>query len=242
MYLTDISITWSTESGSGETPDPEEPETPVEPTLTPRNLTFSPATATATMGQAFAAPTLSGVTTGVTYSSSNTAVATVDASTGAVALVGKGTTTITASAPATEEYEAGEAKYTLTVSEASTKKTYTLTITASDFNGTSYAANNNEKTSKATAGDGSTMDVKWTSNQVMLQSSAMQWQKSKGYIYNSTDLGTIKDITITSTAGTFTKNIGATQQPTSSGNGGYFKISVGSTLGTTSKIVITFEK
>lgn len=233
-----ISITYTVGSESGG----ETPETPVEPTLTPRNLTFSAATATATVGQAFNAPTLSGETTGVTYSSSNTAVATVNASTGDVTLVGEGTTTITASAPATEEYEAGEAKYTLTVSEASTKKTYTLTITASDFNGTSYAANNNEKTSKATAGDGSTMDVKWTSNQVMLQSSAMQWQKSKGYIYNSTDLGTIKDITITSSAGTFTKNIGTTQQPTSSGNGGYFKISVGSTLGTTSKVVITFEK
>ena len=35
MYLTDISITWSTESGSGVTPEPEEPETPVDPTPDP---------------------------------------------------------------------------------------------------------------------------------------------------------------------------------------------------------------
>ncbi len=234
------------ESG-GETPEPDEPETPVEPeqpTLSPRNLTFSAATATATVGQTFTAPTLNGVITGVNYSSSNTAVATVNASTGAITLVGAGTTTITASAPATDQYEAGEAKYTLTVSaaEAGSKKTYTLTINTSDFNGTSYAANNNEKTSKATASDGTTMDVKWTSNQVMLQSSVMQWQKSKAYIYNSTDLGSIKDITIKSTAGTFTKSIGTSQQPTTAGSGGYFQIKIGSVLGKTSEVVITFEK
>lgn len=96
---------------SGETPDPE------QPTLTPRNLVFSSTTATATVGQAFTAPTLSGVTTGVTYSSLNTGVATVNNS-GVVTIVAAGTTTITASAPATDEYESGEASYTLTVSAA----------------------------------------------------------------------------------------------------------------------------
>ena len=111
-----------TDSTSGETPKPE------QPTLTPRNLTFSAATATATVGQAFTTPTLSGVTTGVTYSSSNTAVATVDASTGAVTLVDAGTTIITASASATDQYEAGEATYTLTVSPA-TSGNATITIT-----------------------------------------------------------------------------------------------------------------
>lgn len=106
MYLLDISITWDT-TGEGETP-----------TIQPRNLAFSAATATATVGQPFTAPTLNGVTTGVEYTSSNTAVATVNAETGAVTLVGAGTTTIKASAPATAEYEAGEASYTLTVAAA----------------------------------------------------------------------------------------------------------------------------
>ena len=115
----------------GETPEPGEPEIPVEPTLTPRNLTFSAATATATVGQAFTAPTLDGEKTGVTYSSSNTAVATVNASTGAVTLVAAGTTIITATAPATDEYEAGTASYTLTVNAAQgggqqTTTTYTF--------------------------------------------------------------------------------------------------------------------
>lgn len=121
-------------------------------------------------------------------------------------------------------------------------KTYTLTIDASSFNTTSYAANNNEKTSTAVATDGSTMDVKWTSYQVMKQSNAMQWQKNNGYIYNSTDLGTITAITVTSSAGTFTKYIGTTEQPTEEGTGGYFKINVGSALGSTSKVVVEFEK
>ena len=105
-------------NAGGETPEPGEPETPVEPTLTPRNLAFSATTATATVGQAFTSPTLNGEKSGVTYTSSNTNVATIDSSTGTVTLVGEGSTTITASAPATEQYEAGTASYTLTVSAA----------------------------------------------------------------------------------------------------------------------------
>ena len=83
-----------------------------------RNLAFSAADATATLGQDFIAPTLSGKTDGVAYSSSNTAVATVDAATGAVTLVAAGETTITAAAEETETLQAGTASYTLTVSEA----------------------------------------------------------------------------------------------------------------------------
>ena len=84
-----------------------------------RNLTFSEATATATLGEEFTAPTLSGVTEGVVYSSSNTAVATVDAATGAVTLVGAGETTITAAAPESETHLSGTATYTLTVADLS---------------------------------------------------------------------------------------------------------------------------
>jgi hypothetical protein len=126
------------------------------------------------------------------------------------------------------------------------KKTYTLTISASDFNSTSYAANNNEKTSIATATDGSTLSVKWTSNQVMLgtgpNAGKMQWQKSKGYIYNSTDLGSIEAIEIASSAGTYTQNIGGSQQPTSKGDGGYFNIKIGGATGYSTKVTITFTK
>ena len=118
-----VTVTYLGEATGGETPDPE------QPALTPRNLAFSSATATATVGQAsFDAPTLSGITTGVTYSSSNTNVATVNNS-GVVTIVAAGTTTIKASALATDQYEAGDASYTLTVSAApssGTKKTFTI--------------------------------------------------------------------------------------------------------------------
>ena len=99
-----------------------------------RNLTFSEATATATLGEEFTAPTLSGVTEGVVYSSSNTAVATVDPATGSVTLVAAGETTITASAEETETLQAGTASYTLTVSEAAVTPEGPLVVTVAEFN------------------------------------------------------------------------------------------------------------
>lgn len=137
--------------------------------------------------------------------------------------------------------------YAVFATSGSSSKTYSFSITASYFNSTSYAANNNEKTSTATATDasGATMDVKWTSNQIMLQSSAMQWQKNNGYIYNSTDLGTINSVTVTSSAGTFTTYYGTTSQPSSGTQGtgnGYFKTSVGNATGTTSNVAVNFTK
>ncbi|MBR4838322.1 MAG: InlB B-repeat-containing protein, partial [Bacteroidales bacterium] len=121
---------------------------------------------------------------------------------------------------------------------------FTLSITASDFNSTSYDANNNAKTTAANAVSGETMNVTWTSNQVML-SGGMQWQKNAGYIYNSTDLGTIQSVTITKSAGTFTTYYGTSAQPSSgeAGTGkGYFKTSVGNATGTTSEVKVTFVK
>lgn len=124
--------------------------------------------------------------------------------------------------------------------------TYKLTIDANDFNTTSYAANNNEKTSTAvcTTDNSKTFEVDWTSNQVMKNGDNMQWQKSKGYLYNSTDLGTITSVTVTKTAGTFTTYYGTTEQPSSGSAGdgkGYFKTSVGGATGTTSKVEVIFN-
>ncbi len=151
--------------------------------------------------------------------------------------VGKQTVTV--------KYEDKTVEYEIEVKEPEVTegpKQYTFTITKDDFNTTSYAANNNEKTSTAKAADGSTMTVKWTSYQVMNQSSTMQWQKSKGYIYNSTNLSTIDNIEVTSTAGTFTVYKGTSAQPTSNGSGGYFKINVGSATGKVTSIKVTFTK
>lgn len=79
---------------------------------------FSSATASATLGQAFTAPTLTvNPTVDVTYSSSDPGVATV-ANDGTVTLVGAGTTTITASFAGNDEYNAATASYNLTVNAA----------------------------------------------------------------------------------------------------------------------------
>ena len=68
------------------------------------------------LGESFTAPELTNPNNlTVTYASTNTDVATVEASTGAVTLVGAGSTVITASFAGDDTYEAGSASYTLTV-------------------------------------------------------------------------------------------------------------------------------
>lgn len=64
----------------------------------------------------------------IVYSSSNEKVATVDAMSGIVTIVGPGRASITASSEATDTYDAGEATYTLLVTDGdgSTKKPYSI--------------------------------------------------------------------------------------------------------------------
>lgn len=80
-------------------------------------MNFSSASVTATLGKTFTPPTLTTTPADlpVTYASGNTDVATVDPSTGAISLVAKGTTTITASFVGNDYYNSGSASYTLTV-------------------------------------------------------------------------------------------------------------------------------
>lgn len=124
--------------------------------------------------------------------------------------------------------------------------TYKLTITGSDFNTTSYVANNGDHTFKAvcTTDDTKTMDVTINTTSIMKNSNNMQWQKNNGILYNKTDLGSVTDVTVTSTAGSFTTTYGSTMNPTSGSTKGtpFFRIKVGSATGTVSKIVITFTK
>lgn len=84
-------------------------------TLSNRNLAFSE-TAVDYFEAPFTAPTLTGHTVGVTYASSDTEVATVNATTGEITIGTKyGTTTITASAEQSGSYYADEASYTISV-------------------------------------------------------------------------------------------------------------------------------
>ena len=97
MYINEIKIYWESDG------------------LTAQTLSFPESVYTITMGDTFTAPTVSGAKTTVTYTSSNTDVATVNANSGAVKVEGTGTTTITASAIEANGYRAAEASYTLTV-------------------------------------------------------------------------------------------------------------------------------
>ncbi len=80
-----------------------------------RDLKFSSTSESSINGSVFTKPNLSGTTSGVTYSSSNENLATVDASGDVTVKNSNGTVVITASAPETEEYLAGTATYTISV-------------------------------------------------------------------------------------------------------------------------------
>ena len=83
-------------------------------------VTFASKTANAKMGETYAGQTATTSPAGLVlkYSSTNTAVAKVNESTGAVSLVGAGSTTIKASFDGNTNYNAAEDSYTLTVSKA----------------------------------------------------------------------------------------------------------------------------
>lgn len=95
---------------SEEDPDPT-------PSKTDVTVAFASDTASATMGQEFESPVATIIPSGKTlkYSSSNTAVATVNEDTGVVTLVAAGETVITAAFAGDDEYNAGSDSYTLTV-------------------------------------------------------------------------------------------------------------------------------
>lgn len=80
-----------------------------------QTLSFPESSYTVTPHTPFEAPALDGAKTSVTYSSSQPEVATVNANTGAVSIVGLGTTVIRATAEENDEYFAATAEYTLHV-------------------------------------------------------------------------------------------------------------------------------
>jgi len=109
VRIWDITVTYTTSSATTTT------------------TTFPQSSYSASYPGMFAAPTATvktGSTTvtspAVTYSSSNTSVATVNSSTGAVTIAGVGTTTITANYAGNSTYAASSASYTLTVSDGRT--------------------------------------------------------------------------------------------------------------------------
>lgn len=93
------------------------------------SLSFPQTSYTVEMSDVFSTPKLEGLPEGVTpaYTSSNTNVATIDAATGEVKIVGVGTTTITVTSPETGIYEGATASYELNVKAAIYKVEFDFT-------------------------------------------------------------------------------------------------------------------
>ncbi len=136
------------------TPDNYEPE----PEPQPNGLTLSSTTASATLGEAFTAPTLDNPhSLPLTWTSSNEEVATVS-SDGTVTLIAEGTTTITATFAGSKDYLAGEVSYTLTV-EAAPPAPHELA-----FSTTSAAATIGEEFTAPTLDNPHSLPLTWTSS------------------------------------------------------------------------------
>jgi len=133
-------------------------------------------------------------------------------------------------------------KTVTTGTNTSGKTVYTYTMTTSAFTATGYGKPINDIT--ATSSDGKTLTVGHKSSNAGLQSSKIQFKKSAGVIYNTTDLGTVKSVVLGTPSHTnYTIYTGTSENPTTSGTGGYFAIKETSgTLLTCISITVTFEK
>lgn len=175
--------------------------------LTDRNLSFGETKSfDAEVGGTFSAPTLTGVTTGVTYTSSNEAVASVNASTGAVAINGMGYAKITASAEADATYKAGSDSYYIYVYDSGTiekLKTYITSSTATDiyFKLTSTAVVTYAATNYAYMEDGHAGIYIYKSSHGLTAGNSFTGKvKAKGMLYKQ--LYELSDFTFADAAGT----------------------------------------
>lgn len=118
---------------------------------------------------------------GISYSSSNTDVATIDQTTGAITLVGEGTTTIEAAFAGDETYATSSAKYTLSVIDNKvTPGTYTIALNNA-FWGTNY----NGTASGITSLRGNTKGISITLNKTTNKSSNMYVNDTQTRAYNN---------------------------------------------------------
>lgn len=99
-------------------------------------LKFSESAVSTVLGEPFTKPTLTFDTDGtITYSSSDDAVASVDANTGDVTINKPGTATITATSTETDEYAVGSASYTITVGTGTITVAKALELIADGYEG-----------------------------------------------------------------------------------------------------------
>lgn len=201
--------------------------------------------------------TVTGAQTTVTYSSSNTEVATVD-NNGMVTPLKAGTVTITANAAETEDYKAATDSYSLSITDPSVAtKTYTLTLSADDLtklgDGSGYTPYNGVHPAvNAVADDGTTFAVAFATSQVMPgtgdNEGKLQFQGSSsnhGAIYNTEDLGEIVSIITNGKTGkgTLTCTKGIASQPSTDSEGGFFMVkNTGNNAAYCVSITIVFKK
>ncbi len=114
-YIEKITIVWMSDDTA--------------PKLEPAGLEFTESEKTVNIGEEFTLSVTNPNSLEVIYVSSNPEVATVD-SNGTVKALAKGSTTITATSEATEEFEAGKAEYTLSVIDPNApEQDYNFTVT-----------------------------------------------------------------------------------------------------------------
>lgn len=146
-----------------------------ELTLADPELSYSPASETIEVGDSWSAPTFNnehGLT--VSFSGDNDAVATVNTTTGEIALAGgTGTAVITASFAGNATYAAGNATYTITVNPASVSENVVILAV---YDTKYYAMSTNNASSAFTA-----IEVEYDGSQVTVNSAedkaAIQWTK-----------------------------------------------------------------
>ena len=217
--ISKITLTPKTTSGGGG-----------ETELTDRNLSFGETKSfDAEVGGTFSEPTLTGVTDGVTYTSSNVDVASVNASTGAVTINGMGYAKITASAEEDATYKAGSDFYYIYVYDSGTiekLKTYITSSTATDiyFKLTSTAVVTYAATNYAYMEDGHAGIYLYKKGHGLKAGNSFTSKvKVKGMLYNL--LYEFTDFTPANAAGTagITATNWTIQDLTDSGNTGYKK-------------------
>ncbi|MBR4757919.1 MAG: Ig-like domain-containing protein, partial [Bacteroidaceae bacterium] len=126
----------------------------------------------------------------VTYSSDNTAVATVDSSTGLVTAIAEGTTTITATIAATNNYTQGSASYEVIVTAASSGSSYTDELTATTLELTSSYSDVTNK--EGASGTKYAANAMTNANEDYIQLRS----KNNSGIVSTTTIGTISKVTV----------------------------------------------
>ncbi|MDD5990414.1 MAG: fibronectin type III domain-containing protein [Paludibacteraceae bacterium] len=121
----------------------------------------------------------------------------------------------------TEMNADGTAYAVYTHTEGGGSTAYTLTIGTSDFSSDGYAGTLNDIDAVDDSDNTNTLGVSFNKSNAGKVGSYIQF-KENGYIYNTTDLGSISSITTNSA------NVGyyinSTANPSSAGSGGYFKV------------------